>query len=416
MKRTRLDGRSFSDPLRGWALFWLLATLVSIVELIAWHTIDMRSPEDVQLLIGFNWRLATPYFLLTFSASSLQRLFPSASARWMLTNRRYLGLAFATVCGWQLATIAMLGWRFPDVLAQFHSNSFQFVEDVAFTIIALMTLTSFNAISRRIGLTAWRRLHKTGIYVLAALFTVNHVNVVMHAPDFEHIAFAMAFAAAWLLRGAVWWQRRRIFLHGWALFWAMSALVNAVVLVTWAFHNLRSDQNVGLMIRLSTGCAAIAFLIAFCAPPLQRLFPSAVAGWLFANRRYFLLTFALGFGWHVIFSVYRLVEFPKYFSILFPLPPDMATAITWLGDAVLVIMVLVSFQGVGRYLSATALGLMRRCTTYLLAGLFIFSYFMNRSDGLHAAFLVVFTLAWFLQIVAWRWPQSSPEFRSERAR
>ena len=266
----------------------------------------------MQLLIGFNWRLATPYFLLTFSASSLQRLFPSAPARWTLTNRRYLGLAFATVCVWQLATIAMLGWRFPDVLAQFHSNSFQFVEDAVFTIIALMSLTSFDAINRRIGVTAWRGLHKTGIYVLAAVFTVNYVNVLMHAPDVEHTAFAMAFAAAWLLRGVVWWKRRRTYLHGWALFWAMSALVNALVLVTWAFHNLRSDPNLGLMIRLSKGCAAIAFLIAFWASPLQRLFPSAVTGWLFANRRYFLLSFAVGFGWHVIFVVYRLVEFPKF--------------------------------------------------------------------------------------------------------
>ena len=396
-------------------MFWLLAALISIVELIAWQTIDMRSPQDVQLLIGFTWRLATPYFLLTFSASSLQRLFPSAPSRWLVINRRYIGLAFATACGWQLATISMLGWRFPDVLAEFHSNSFQFVEDVFFAIIALMTLTSFDAIKRHISSTAWRRLHKTGIYVVAALFTANFAGIVMRAPDSKYIAIAMAFAAAWFLRGIVWWQHRRTFLHGRSLFWAMSALVNAVVLVAWAFHNLKFDHNVGLMIGLSMRCAAVAFLVAFCAPPLHCLFPSAVTGWLLANRRYFFVTFAVAFCWHVIFIIFRLVEFPKYFSILFPLPPDIATAVTWLGDGVLVMMVLASSRRFSRYVRATAIERFDKFGTYLLAGLFTFSYFTNRSDGPHVVFFVAFTLAWVLRIVAWRWPQSFLQFRSERA-
>jgi hypothetical protein len=68
--------RSHLGTLQRWRLFWLLAALASIVELIAWRTVDWRSSEDLELLIGFNWRLATPYFLLVFFASPLQRVFP----------------------------------------------------------------------------------------------------------------------------------------------------------------------------------------------------------------------------------------------------------------------------------------------------------------------------------------------------
>ena len=144
--------------LQRWRLFWLLAALASIVELTLWRTVDWRSSEDLELLIGFNWRLAAPYFLFVFFASPLQRVFPGVLSRWLLGNRRYLGLAFAVVCGWQVATIVLLGRRYPDTLASIHANPFQYLEDVIFAMIAVMTLTSFGAVNRHISAATWRRM------------------------------------------------------------------------------------------------------------------------------------------------------------------------------------------------------------------------------------------------------------------
>ena len=68
---------------------------------------------------------------------------------------------------------------------------------------------------------------------------------------------AAVFVAAWLLRAVVWWRRRDVWLHGWGLFWAMAALINAIAMATWALHDLRSDQDVGLLIRVCIRCAVV---------------------------------------------------------------------------------------------------------------------------------------------------------------
>ena len=252
------------------------------------------------------------------------------------------------------------------------------------------------------------RIHKTGIYLLGGLFTVSYVVAAIYVLDVKYVVIAAAFVVAWLLRGVVWWQRRHSWLHGWALFWAMAAVINAIAMGVWALHDLRSDQDVGLLIRVCVRCAAVVFLVAFAAPPLQRLVPGKITGWLLENRRYFFLAFALAFSWHVFFVVARLIEFPKYVPLLLPMPPDIATAITWLGVVMLLTLVLTSFHGFNRHIGSASLQRMRSVGTYLLAGLFTYSYFLGRSDPLHAVLLTAFLLAWLLRLLARWWPQGTP--------
>src|SRR5215469_11362124 len=99
--------------LQGWPLFWILAAALLALELRLVTALDWSSAADIRWLMGMNWRLAAPYFLVTFTASALQRLFPSRTTRWLLANRRYFGLAFAVGALCQLAPIATLALRFP---------------------------------------------------------------------------------------------------------------------------------------------------------------------------------------------------------------------------------------------------------------------------------------------------------------
>jgi hypothetical protein len=75
------------------------------------------------------------------------------------------------------------------------------------------------------------------------------------------------------------------------------------------------------MIRLSIQCAAIAFLVPFCAAPLHRIAPSRVTEWILANGRYFFLTLSVAFGWHLFFSTYRSRGLPMYSHGIFSLGP-----------------------------------------------------------------------------------------------
>ena len=290
--------------LQGWQLFWALALTTSLIELAAWHTIDWRSGGDVRLLIGFNWRLSALYFLLTFTASSLQQLFPSPLTRWLLANRRYLGLAFASVAGWQLVTILFLGTHFPAELEDIHSDSFQYVEDLIFVTLVLMTVTSFRPVSRHMRLSTWRRLHSTGIYLLAGLFTVNFLYAAVTATDATYLAIISAFVLAWGLRAAVWW-RRRATLQGWKLFWALFGFANAAVLGTWSYFGLQTDEHLRHVTDVCTALICLFFLAALVTPSLNRLWPTAVSARWLAGRTYYLLAGMLAVAWYLVFMTVR---------------------------------------------------------------------------------------------------------------
>src|SRR5262245_41716932 len=50
-------------------------------------------------------------FLAAFTASSVQRLWPSPAGRWLMTNRRYLGLSVAASHLWHLlAILTLVAW------------------------------------------------------------------------------------------------------------------------------------------------------------------------------------------------------------------------------------------------------------------------------------------------------------------
>jgi methionine sulfoxide reductase heme-binding subunit len=290
--------------LKGWRLFWVLAVATSVIELLAWQAIDWRSGSDVRLLIGFNWRLSAPYFLLAFTASALQQLFPSALTRWLLANRRYLGLAFASVAGWQLVTIVFLGTHFRAELEDIHSDSFQYVEDLIFVTLVLMTVTSFRPVSRHMRLATWRRLHSTGIYLLGGLFTVNFLYFTVTATDATYLAIMSAFVVGWALRAAVWWRRRATF-QQWKLFWALFGFANAAVLGTWSYFGLQTDEHLRYVTAVCVALTCLFFLAALAAPSLNRLWPSAATARLLAGRRYYLLAGLLSLGWYLAFMTVR---------------------------------------------------------------------------------------------------------------
>ena len=150
---------------QGWTLFWFLAACFVAAELRLASVIDWSNSADIRWLMGINWRLAAPYFLLTFAASPLHQLFPGGATRWLLANRRYIGLAFAVGAFCQLLPIVTLALRFQPALADIHSASSQFGEDCIYLTLVLMTVTSFRATNRHISRTTWRRLHSTGIYL-----------------------------------------------------------------------------------------------------------------------------------------------------------------------------------------------------------------------------------------------------------
>jgi hypothetical protein len=190
--------------LQSWRLFWVLAVLVSAVIAEKLSVVDLRTRDGLLHMVHHAVRCALPFFVVAFSASSLAVLFPGALSRWLLANRRYFGLTFAVGMAWHFTFIAVLAER------GFHFDPlFTTLDLIGAAFLVAMTVTSFPRLSRWLGTAGWRRLHKTGAYVIWGLAIYIYLGGLPTAHGLKDRLPFLILLAAWLLRVAAWgWARR----------------------------------------------------------------------------------------------------------------------------------------------------------------------------------------------------------------
>lgn len=194
--------------LQSWRLFWLLALAVSVVICLRLPSANFHSTRGMEPIILFSVRCALPLFIVAFTASSLASLWPGPVTRWLLANRRYFGLAFAWGMGWHLAFVGYSIVSFGNPL----NRTALTLDLIGFTFLLALTLTSFNWSARLLGATNWRRLHKTGVYVIWLLATYIFFGFARGDRDLFHIGMLMVLLGAWGLRvvaGGMKWLARR---------------------------------------------------------------------------------------------------------------------------------------------------------------------------------------------------------------
>jgi methionine sulfoxide reductase heme-binding subunit len=191
--------------LQRWRLFWTLALLISVAILLKTRSraIDLHTDLGLLLMIQRSVKCALPFFVVAFSASSLAQLFPNAFTRWLLANRRYIGLAFAFGMAWHFSFISWLALR--------GYNRFLFLPTVIDLIGAVflvaMTVTSFPRLAPLSPL-AWRRLHKSGVYVIWAVAVYTYLLGLPELRGIKEQAPLAGLLGAWLLRIAAWIKLR----------------------------------------------------------------------------------------------------------------------------------------------------------------------------------------------------------------
>ena len=142
-------------------------------------------------------------FLLVFVARPLHRLRPSAATRWLMINRRYLGLSVAASHWWHLvAIIAFVSWYVGDgpgiqPLTKLFGTA-------GFVMLGLMAATSNDASQRALG-RGWRWLHLVGVWIVWIDFIFTYSGSMTVAP--LHAVMTLLFAAALGLRIAAFWGR-----------------------------------------------------------------------------------------------------------------------------------------------------------------------------------------------------------------
>ena len=201
----------------GWRLFTALASLVSLFILLRMAQVDKWDGESVSALIQYSVRWSVPLLYLAFAASSLHVVHPFFFSRWLMRNRKFIGLGFSFAMAWQLFFILWLVTVFKDYYVEEVYVLRDAIEGVVgYLFLFIMTVTSFSFSRRRLPPGLWALLHKAGIYFLWAYAFSVYWWALFYYPDpdyVDYIYFVTGFAA-WGLRAMAWRHRRAIQSHG----------------------------------------------------------------------------------------------------------------------------------------------------------------------------------------------------------
>jgi len=179
---------------RGWPIVGWSALAVGAMCAALFATAG-TGEEGLRVVIRATARTSVTLFTLAFVASALSRAWPTAASRWLVANRRYLGVSFAVShLAHLLAILTLVGWS-----VRTFENTAGVVTGVAggigYLFVAAMAATSFDRTAAWLGPRRWRRLHTTGVYYLWGVFLATFAPRVLTAPAvYAAITFVLVAA------------------------------------------------------------------------------------------------------------------------------------------------------------------------------------------------------------------------------
>lgn len=164
-------------PIVGWA-FLALSAMV-LLTLLVYGT----GEEGVHAVIRYTARSSLTLFGAAFVASSVRALWPTPATRWLLVNRRYLGVSFAVSHAMHLTAILVLARTSSAFRADVDMVTVVF-GGFGFVVAGMLAATSSNRAVAWMGARRWRALHKFGVYYLWFIFVVTYAPAAFRYPSY----------------------------------------------------------------------------------------------------------------------------------------------------------------------------------------------------------------------------------------
>ena len=200
-----------NKALNKWNLFWLISGPISIFMIINLLAVDASTGAGISEMIQFSVRWAVPFVYLVIATSSVQILFPGPFSRWLMRNRKYIGLCFAVAMAWQALFIFIMSYFFHEY---YYSDVYYFRDEIegsiGYIFLPAMVLTSFNFGSKLLTPKQWKLLHTSGIYFLWAYpFSVYWWNLYYYENPvvIDYVFYWVGFVA-FALRIVAWGKQR----------------------------------------------------------------------------------------------------------------------------------------------------------------------------------------------------------------
>jgi DMSO/TMAO reductase YedYZ heme-binding membrane subunit len=184
----------------------VLSAVVVLITAISY----VLAPDPVQSLqyaVRVTARTSFILFLAVFTASSLAKLVPSATTRVLVQQRRSLGLSFAFSHLLHAMALVVYINTAPEAFWVGRTPATNVPGFIGYVMILLLTITSFKAPARFIGPDNWKRLHRTGVWVIAVVFAGSFFTRIPHHA--AYVVPGMIMMAAMLLRVAARFGKER---------------------------------------------------------------------------------------------------------------------------------------------------------------------------------------------------------------
>ena len=166
--------------LNGWPLFFLIAAVTFAAMVTAFLLIEADSPEAAISLIRLSVQFASPWVFLAFIARPMTQLFPGNLSKWLLRNRRYLGLSFAAGFGWQAVFIGvLLALHNAYYWEEMHNDIDLLLRMASYVFLVALTITSFYPVRRKMRPEHWRWLHLVGIWYFWAAIWASYAPMAL---------------------------------------------------------------------------------------------------------------------------------------------------------------------------------------------------------------------------------------------
>jgi methionine sulfoxide reductase heme-binding subunit len=152
-----------------------------------------------ELALRTTARVSFVWFMLAFVAAPLDRLRPSRVSAWLVRRRRALGVIFGVSMAIHVCFILRLYVLYSPARPPMVNPADFWIGIPGLVLVALMTLTSAEALRQRLGEVAWNRLHRTGIWFVWAVFFLCLVDSVGRKQTAHPVSAYYLFIAALLL-------------------------------------------------------------------------------------------------------------------------------------------------------------------------------------------------------------------------
>lgn len=203
--QSRVSATASARLPRGWVIVGY-ATLILLPLFLLELAVVGVNEDGIRQVVRTSAQTSLLLFVAAFSASSLFQLRRTPLTRWLLANRRYIGVSFGVSHYAHLAALIALGFVSPSFVENLNAVTI-IGGGMAYVFLTAMVATSFDRSAAALGPLWWGRLHKVGGYYIWGIFFQSYLPRLL----ITSIAYAPAVAllvGAFSLRMYTGWQAR----------------------------------------------------------------------------------------------------------------------------------------------------------------------------------------------------------------